>query len=319
MGRSTSTDSASNNATEPEIFLLTGLSSQPHTRLVLFVVFFILYLITILGNGLILLLIIADSHLHTPMYFFLGNLSLVDICYTSSTIPQMLAHSFTKRPTITNTRCFIQMCTALFLGMAECILLAVMAYDRYVAICSPLHYTLIMSRKKCGWLVTFCWVLPFFLALLPSFTMKIQLCGHNVIDHFICEVQAIVKLACSDLSTNSGFTSGSSVFTLLVPFAFILVTYVRISLAVFRIRSAQGWSKAFSTCGSHLTVVGIFYGTAMAMYLRPQNSSSDQDKFIAIVYVVVTPALNPIIYSLRNKDVKQALGRIMRRNMAPKG
>ncbi|XP_077180524.1 olfactory receptor 13H1-like [Paroedura picta] len=319
MGRSSSTVSASNNETEPEIFLLTGLSSQPHTRLVLFVVFFILYLITILGNGLILLLIIADSHLHTPMYFFLGNLSLVDICYTSSTIPQMLAHSFTERSTITNTRCFIQMRTSLFLGMAECILLAVMAYDRYVAICSPLHYTLIMSRKKCGWLVTFCWVLPFFLAIIPSFTMKVRLCGHNVIDHFICEVQAMVKLACSDLSANTALTSGSSVFTLLVPFSFILATYVRICLAVFRIRSAQGWSKAFSTCGSHLTVVGIFYGTAMAIYLRPQNRSSDQDKFVAIVYGVVTPALNPIIYSLRNKDVKQALGRIMGRNMAPKG
>ncbi|XP_077180408.1 olfactory receptor 13H1-like [Paroedura picta] len=319
MGRSTARDSASNNETDPEFFLLTGLSSQPHTRLVLFVVFFILYLITILGNGLILVLIITDSHLHTPMYFFLGNLSLVDICYTSNSIPQMLAHSFTKRPTITYTRCFIQMCTGLFLGMAECILLAVMAYDRYVAICSPLHYTLIMSRKKCGWLVTFCWVLPFFLAIIPSFTMKVQLCGHNVIDHFACEVQAMVKLACSDLSANTALTSGSSVFTLLIPFAFILVTYVRICLAVFRIRSAQGWSKAFSTCGSHLTVVGIFYGTAMAMYLRPQNISSDQNKFIAIVYGVVTPTLNPIIYSLRNKDVKQALGRIMRRNMVPKG
>nr|XP_056711994.1 olfactory receptor 13H1-like [Euleptes europaea] len=306
-----------NNETEPEIFLLTGLSSQPHIRLVLFFVFLILYLITILGNGLIVLLIIVDSHLHTPMYFFLGNLSLLDVCYSSSTISQMLVHNLSKRPTISNTRCFIQMCASLFLGVAECILLAVMAYDRYVAICSPLHYPLIMNRKMCGWLATSSWTLAFLLTIVPSFTMQIRLCGHNVIDHFTCEVQAVVKLACSDISANVDLMSGSSVFTLLVPFAFILVTYVRIALAVLRIRSAHGWSKAFSTCGSHLTVVGIFYGTAMAMYLRPQNRSSEQDKFVAIIYGVVTPMLNPIIYSLRNKDVKEALGRIMGKEMEP--
>ncbi|XP_054859814.1 olfactory receptor 13H1-like [Eublepharis macularius] len=306
---------ANENETVPEIFLLTGLSSQPHMRAVLFVVFFFLYFITVLGNGLIILLIVVDSHLQTPMYFFLGNLSLVDICYTSSTIPQMLVHSFTKRPTISNARCFIQMCVSLFLGVAECILLAVMAYDRYVAICSPLHYTLIMNRKKCGCLAAFSWALAFLLTIVPSFTMKIQLCGHNIIDHFMCEVQAVVKLACSDISANVGVMSGNSVFTLLVPFAFILLTYVRICLAVMRIRSEQSWRKALSTCGSHLTVVGIFYGTAMAMYLRPQNRSSEQDKFLAIIYVAVTPMLNPLIYSLRNKDVKQAFGRIMGRKM----
>ncbi|XP_060108740.1 olfactory receptor 13H1-like isoform X1 [Heteronotia binoei] len=313
MGRLNVTNPVNDNETEPEIFLLTGLSSQPHMRVVLFFVFLILYLITILGNGLIVLLTIADSHLQTPMYFFLGNLSLVDICYTSSTIPQMLAHSFTKRPTITNARCFIQMCISLFLGVAECILLAVMAYDRYVAICSPLHYTLIMNRKMCGWLAAISWVLAFLLTIVPSFAMKIQLCGHNIIDHFMCEVQAVVKLACSDISANVGLMSGSSVFTLLVPFVFILVTYVRIALAVLRIRSEQSWKKALSTCGSHLTVVGIFYSTAMVMYLRPQNRTSEQDKYLAIMYVVVTPMLNPLIYSLRNKDVKQALGRIMGR------
>ncbi|XP_054859813.1 olfactory receptor 13H1-like [Eublepharis macularius] len=314
MGRNNnSAEPANSNETVPEIFLLTGLSNQPHTRAVLFVVFFFLYLITILGNGLIVLLIVVDSHLQTPMYFFLGNLSFLDICYTSSTIPQMLVHNLTKRPTISNARCFIQMCVSLFLGVAECILLAVMAYDRYVAICSPLHYTLIMNRKMCGWLATSSWVLAFLLTIVPSFTMKIRLCGHNVIDHFACEVQAVVKLACSDISANVGVMSGSSVFTLLVPFTFILVTYFRICLAVMRIRSKQSWRKALSTCGSHLTVVGIFYGTAMAMYLRPHNRSSDQDKFIAIIYAVVTPMLNPLIYSLRNKDVKEALRRIMGR------
>ncbi|XP_053149148.1 olfactory receptor 13H1-like [Hemicordylus capensis] len=304
-----------NNETEPDLFLLTGLSSQPLMRMVLFVVFVFLYLITILGNGLILLLIIVDSHLHTPMYFFLGNLSFLDACYTSSTIPQMLVHSLAEKPTISNARCFAQMCISLFLGVTECILLAVMAYDRFVAICSPLHYTLIMNKRVCCWLSASSWVLAFLLSVVPSFTMKVQLCGRNVINHFLCEVQAVVKLACSDISANLSLVSGSSVFTLLVPFVFILVTYIRICLAVLRIRSAQGWSKALSTCGSHLTVVGMFYGTAMVMYLKPSDRSSEQDKFVAVFYVAVTPMFNPLIYSLRNKDVKGALWRMMGRKM----
>ncbi|XP_066468860.1 olfactory receptor 13H1-like [Tiliqua scincoides] len=310
-----STLPANENETEPEIFLLTGLSSQPFMRKVLFVVFLFLYLITITGNGLIVLLTAVDSHLHTPMYFFLGNLSLLDICYTSSTIPQMLAHSLAENPTISHARCFAQMRISLFLGVTECILLAVMAYDRFVAICSPLHYSLIMNRKVCGCLAASTWTLAFLLSVVPSFIMKTQLCGHNVINHFACEVQAVVKLACSDISASLGVTLGSSVFTLLVPFAFILVTYVRIGLAVLRIRSAQGWRKALSTCGSHLTVVGIFYGTAIAMYLKPPDRSSNQDKFVAVFYIVVTPMLNPLIYSLRNKDVKGALWRATGRKM----
>ncbi|XP_053149147.1 olfactory receptor 13H1-like [Hemicordylus capensis] len=316
MGRlHNSTILEGNNETEPEIFILTGLSSQPLMRMVLFVVFLFLYLIIIIGNSLIILLIVVDSHLHTPMYFFLGNLSLLDICYTSTTIPQMLTHSFAEKPTISSARCFAQMCICLFLGIAECILLAVMAYDRFVAICSPLHYTLTMNKQMCCWLAASSWLLASLLALVPSFTMKIQLCGHNVINHFVCEVQAIVKLACSDISANVGLGVGSSIFTLLVPFAFILVTYFRICLAVLKIRSAQGWSKALSTCGSHLTVVGIFYGTAMAMYLKPPDRSSDQDKFVAVFYAVITPMLNPLVYSLRNKDVKGALWRMMGRKM----
>ncbi|XP_066468859.1 olfactory receptor 13H1-like [Tiliqua scincoides] len=310
-----STLPANENETEPEIFLLTGLSSQPFMRKVIFVVFLFLYLITITGNGLIVLLTAVDSHLHTPMYFFLGNLSLLDICYTSSTIPQMLAHSLAENPTISHARCFAQMRISLFLGVTECILLAVMAYDRFVAICSPLHYSLIMSRKVCGCLAASAWTLAFLLSVVIFFIMKTQLCGHNVINHFLCEVQAVVKLACSDISASLGVTLGSSVFTLLVPFAFILVTYVRIGLAVLRIRSAQGWRKALSTCGSHLTVVGIFYGTAIAMYLKPPDRSSDQDKFVAIFYGVVTPMLNPLIYSLRNKAVKEAFWRVMGRKM----
>ncbi|XP_060135765.1 olfactory receptor 13H1-like [Zootoca vivipara] len=299
------------NETTPETFLLTGLSSQPLMRKVLFVVFLFLYLMTLIGNGLIVLLIVADPHLLTPMYFFIGNLSLLDICYTTSTVPQMLALSFTDRPTISNARCFAQMCISLFLGTTECILLAAMAYDRFVAICMPLHYTLIMNRRLCGCLAVSSWVLASLLTLVPSFTMKIKLCGHNVINHFACEVQAVVKLACSDISAEI------SVFTLLVPFAFILLTYVCISLAVLRIRSAQRWSKALSTCGSHLTVVGIFYGTAMAMYLRSPGRSSNQDKFVAVFYAMVTPMLNPLIYSLRNKDVKGALWRVMGRKIDP--
>ncbi|XP_066468851.1 olfactory receptor 13H1-like [Tiliqua scincoides] len=242
------------------------------------------------------------------------NLSLLDICYSSCTIPQMLAHSFTGRPIISYGKCFAQMSITLFLAVTECFLLAVMAYDRFVAICSPLHYMLIMSRKVYVCLAVFSWTAALMLSVVPCFTLKFHLCGRNVINHFMCEVLAIIKLECSDTSGKVNLSSGTSAFTLLMPFAFILVTYGRIGLAVMRIKSVKGRSRALSTCGSHLAVVGIFYGSSLAMYMRPQTKSfSDQDKLGAVFYMVITPVLNPLIYSLRNKDVKGALWRVMGR------
>ncbi|XP_015267698.1 PREDICTED: olfactory receptor 13H1-like [Gekko japonicus] len=302
------------NGTEITEVVLLGLSSHPQVRTALFFIFLAMYLVTVGGNGLIVTLILTDSHLHTPMYFFLSNLSFIDVCYVTTSVPQMLAHCFTDRPTVSLGRCLAQMGIALFLAVAECLLLAIMAYDRYVAICSPLRYSVIMNRKVCILLATGLWVSSFFLSIVPAFGMRGRLCGSNVVNHFKCEVQAMLKLVCSDTRASGLVMIMNSIFTLLMPFAFILVTYGRIGLAVLRIRSDHGWSKALSTCGSHLVVVGIFYGTTMALYLRPQKKTfTNGEKVTSVFYGVVIPMLNPLIYSLRNRDVKGALSRALSR------
>ncbi|XP_066468874.1 olfactory receptor 13H1-like [Tiliqua scincoides] len=299
------------NATTVTEFVLVGLSSQSQVRAALFVLFLIMYLATVIGNSLIVTLIVWDSHLHTPMYFFLSNLSFIDVCYVTTTVPQMLAHCFTDRPTISLGRCFAQMNIAIFLAEAECFLLAIMAYDRFVAICSPLRYSLIMRKRVCVLFAVGMWSTSFALTIIPFFFLQPRLCGNNVLNHYRCEVQAVLSLACSDLRATGLLILISSFFSLVLPFAFILMTYGRIGLAVLRIRSKQGQGKALSTCGSHLAVVGIFYGSAMTMYLRRQTKTfSNQEKVAAVFYGVVTPMLNPLIYSLRNRDVKGALWRM---------
>nr|XP_056705729.1 olfactory receptor 13H1-like [Euleptes europaea] len=304
------------NATTVTEFVLAGFSRQPQVRAALFVFFLVMYAVAIAGNGLIVLLIVVDPHLHTPMYFFLSNLSFIDVCYVTTSVPQILANCFKDKPSIPFGRCFAQMSIGLFLGVAECLLLAIMAYDRFVAICSPLHYSLIMSRKVCIILAVSLWLSSFVLTIVPFFSMQASLCGHNVVNHFTCELQAVLKLACSDTSASGLSMLISSVLTVLFPFAFILLTYGRIGLAVLRIRSAQGRGKALSTCGSHLAVVGIFYGTAMAEYVRPQAETfTDREKVVSVFYGVVTPMLNPLIYSLRNRDVKGALWRLIGRKV----
>ncbi|XP_053236171.1 olfactory receptor 13H1-like [Podarcis raffonei] len=304
------------NTTAVTEFVLIGLSRNPKARAVLFILFLLMYVVAVAGNGLIVVLIVMDSHLHTPMYFFLSNLSLIDVCYVTTSVPQMLAHCFTDRPTIPKGRCFAQMSIALFLAVAECLLLAMMAYDRLVAICYPLRYSLIMSQKLCISLAVSLWSSSFLLTIVPFFSMQARLCGPNVVNHFKCELQAVLKLACSNTQASGVSMMVTSVFTLVFPFSFVLVTYGRIGVAVLRIRSSQGRSKALSTCGSHLAVVGIFYGTTLAMYLRPQAKAfTDKEKVVAVFYGVVTPMLNPMIYSLRNRDVKGALWRAIGRKV----
>ncbi|KAM6470169.1 olfactory receptor 13H1-like [Liasis olivaceus] len=299
------------NATPVTEFVLIGLSKNLKVRAGLFVLFLVIYLIAVAGNSLMLVLIVVDSHLHTPMYFFLSNLSFIDISYITTSVPQMLVHCFTDRPTIPLGRCFAQMSIALFLAVVECLLLAIMAYDRFVAICYPLRYNLIMSRNVCILLAVSLWASAFLLTIVPFFSMQATLCGQNVVNHFKCELQAVLKLACSNTHASGLSMIITSVLTLAFPFLFILVTYGRIGLTVLQIRSAQGRSKALSTCGSHLTVVSIYYGTMLAMYLRPQAKTfSDREKVVAVFYGVVIPTLNPIIYSLRNRDVKRALCRL---------
>ncbi|XP_015269653.1 PREDICTED: olfactory receptor 13H1-like [Gekko japonicus] len=299
------------NATVVTEFILLGISEDRRTQMVSLVAFSLFYLTTLFGNSLLIVLIILSPLLHTPMYFFLCNLSFLDMLYTTSSVPQLLVNCFLRRLTISYTRCITEMYISLFLGIAECFLLAVMAYDRFAAVCNPLHYTVIMSWKVCIQLAALSWGSAFVMTLVPRLIQPTQLCGH-IINHFICELQAFLKLACSDTRVTEIVIMINSVIVLAVPFAFILVTYGRIAQAVMRMHSAKGRGKAFSTCGSHLVVVCIFYGSALSMYMRPQGKTvSDHDKIVALFYGAVTPMLNPLIYSLRNKDVKGAFWRLL--------
>ena len=294
-------------------FILLGFSSESQVRMALFTFFLILYFITILGNGLIITLIYLDTQLHTPMYFFLSILSLVDMSYVTTTVPQMLVNLVYPRRTISWGACAAQMFIFLILGIAECVLYAIMAYDRYMAICFPLHYTLLMSHPICIKMVTVCWLISIAGALIYTvFTMHLPYCGPHKINHFFCEVPAVLKLACADTSINDWLDFILGFLLLLIPLSFILVSYVRIFVSILSIRSPQGRLKSFSTCASHITVVTMFYGPVMIMYMRPGSwYDPERDKKLALFYNVVSAFLNPIIYSLRNKDVKRAFLKVL--------
>uniref|UniRef100_A0A452V001 Olfactory receptor n=1 Tax=Ursus maritimus TaxID=29073 RepID=A0A452V001_URSMA len=292
-------------------FVLLGFSDRPQLELVLFVVLLIFYLFTLLGNTTIIALSHLDPHLQTPMYFFLSNLSFLDLCYTTSTVPQLLVH---LRGTISYGGCVTQLLIALGLGGVECVLLAVMAYDRYAAVCRPLHYLAVVHPQLCLRLVLTAWLTGFGnSALQTALTMTLPLCGRHRVDHFFCEVPAMLKLACANTSVNEAELFTVSVFFLVVPLSLIVVSYGRIARAVLTITSARGRRKAFGTCCAHLVVVVVFFGTLISMYLQPPSSySQDVNKSIALFYTLVTPLLNPLIYTLRNKEVKGALRRLLR-------
>ncbi|XP_004481462.1 olfactory receptor 13H1-like [Dasypus novemcinctus] len=303
---------AMDNATAVTEFFLIGISNHPEWRVMFFILVLITYISTLLGNGIIIFLIYFDPHLHTPMYFFLSNLSFLDLCYGTASMPQVLVHCFSNHPYLSYKQCLTQMSVSLAFATEECLLLAVMAYDRVVAISNPLHYSMIMNLPMCAWLAAISWGTSLVLTGMLILSLKLHFCGANIINHFVCEILSLLKLACSDTSINELMILITAIFTLLLPFGFVLLSYVRIAAAVLRIRSAQGRLKAVSTCGSHLTVVTIFYGAAISMYMNPQpKSSSDQDKFISVFYGVLTPVLNPVIYSLRNKDVKGSMRKVM--------
>ncbi|XP_003993402.1 olfactory receptor 2G3-like [Herpailurus yagouaroundi] len=291
-------------------FVFLGLSSQPKMQLILFIMFLFFYLLTVVGNITIITVIQIEPRLQTPMYFFLTNLSFLDICYTSTNVPQMLSNMVGKK-TIPFSSCATQMYFSLSFGMIECVLLGVMAYDRYVAICHPLHYTVIMNQSVCVQLATISWSISFLSSMVINvLTLSLPYCGPNVLNHFFCEVPSVLRLACTDTSFTELVVFIFSIIIVFIPFLLIVVSYARILLSVLRIRSASGRHKALSTCASHLTVVALFYGTAIFMYMRPQSKSSRAGgKIIAVFYTVITPMLNPLIYSLRNQDVKGALRR----------
>ncbi|XP_075403740.1 putative olfactory receptor 2W6 [Tenrec ecaudatus] len=291
-------------------FVFLGLSSQPEIRLILFIVFLFFYLLTVTGNIIIITIIRVEPHLHTPMYFFLTNLSFLDICYTSTNVPQMLYNMVGKK-TISFSGCATQMYFSLSFGMIECVLLGVMAYDRYVAICHPLHYTLIMDQNTCVQLAAISWSSSFLSSMVINLlTLSLPYCGPNILNHFFCEVPSVLRLACTDTSLTELVVFVFSIIIVFIPLLLIVVSYVRILQSVLRMGSAAGRQKALSTCASHLTVVALFYGTAIFMYMRPQSKSSRAGgKIIAVFYTVITPMLNPLIYSLRNQDVKKAFRR----------
>nr|XP_056722574.1 olfactory receptor 2K2-like [Euleptes europaea] len=302
-------------------FILLGFAGHPQLEKVLFVIMSLVYLVTLFGNGSILALTCLgdlshlDSHLQTPMYFFLSNLAVLNICYTSAVVPKMLINFLVERKSISYNFCTAQVYITLFLGAAECILLMVMAFDRYVAICHPLHYPTTMNKATCVSLAVGAWISSFLFSVAPSFAVKRSLCN-SIVDHLFCEAPILFQLACpgQDLSKNEVMMVAGSVLTLLLPFVLILLSYVRIVVAVLRISSADGKRKAFSTCSAHITVVTIYYGSGMFTYMRPQTgNSAEKDKLISLFYSVINPMLNPIIYSLRNKDVKEAFLKVLGR------
>ncbi|XP_033025776.1 olfactory receptor 2F1-like [Lacerta agilis] len=305
------------NQTSIKEFIFVGFSSNRGANLCLFAVVLSMYFITLTGNTLIIVAIRIDPRLSTPKYFFLTNLSFLDICYTTSVVPQLLVHFLTSPKTISFNRCMAQLCISLTLGSIEFILLAAMAYDRYVAVCYPLHYKVIMNRTVCIQLALASWIGGFLNALVQTgFTMRLHFCTFNIINHFACEVLGVIKLACSETFINEIMLMVAGVIVLLIPCILIMLSYVYIIRAILRIQSSEGRHRAFSTCSSHLTVVTFCYGTAAFAYMNPKtNTSPNQDKMLAFVYAVVTPMLNPIIYSLRNKEVKGALAKAIRKNI----
>lgn len=299
-------------------FILLGLTEGVLAERSLFVLFLSMYLVTVVGNCMMVVLIGAEVRLHTPMYYFLLHLALLDMCYSSVTIPQMLVHLLYRRKAMPFARCAFQMYIFLVFGMNECVLLAIMAYDRYVAICQPLHYATIMSWRFCNWTVGAAWTSGFLNSLIVTlFALRLPYHGSKHINQFFCEVPAVIKLASGDRTEAEVVVFVFGSLLLLLPFILIAASYAYIAIAILRMRSAEGRRRAASTCASHLLVVSLFYGTALFAYMRPSSVSSatGQDKAVSVFYTVVTPMMNPLIYSFRNKEVKDALRRLVNRKI----
>ncbi|XP_007534390.1 olfactory receptor 7A17-like [Erinaceus europaeus] len=300
------------NDTQVTRFLLLGLTEDPEVQPLLFGLFLSMYLLTVWGNLLLILAVSSDSHLHTPMYFFLSNLSLVDIGFISTTILKMLQNIHTHSKAITYAGCLTQIYFCILFAVLDMLLLSVMAYDRYVAICHPLHYMVIMNPRLCGLLVLVSWVLSVLNSLLQSLmTLRLSFCTELAIPHYFCELNQLLQLACSDTFLNNLVMYLAALLLSGGPFAGIVYSYSKIVSCIRRMSSVEGKFKAFSTCASHLSVVCLFYCTLLGVYLSSAAPhSSHLVSTASVLYTVVTPMLNPFIYSLRNKDIKRALKRL---------
>ena len=301
------------NASTPKFFILLGFSDHPWLEMPLFTIVLAAYICTLVGNISITVVSRVDPQLDSPMHFFLSNLSYLDLCFTTTTTPQLLLNLWGPDKSITYGGCVTQFYMFHFLGATECILLAVMSLDRYVAICKPLRYPVIMQQQLCIFLVVMAWLSGLANSLLQSsLTIQLPLCGNNKVDDFLCEVPVMIKMSCADTTFNVAMLSVVGTFYSLVPLSLILVSYGFIVATVLRIRSSEGKKKAFNTCSSHVIVVSLFYGPVISMYVQPSSTNSqDKNKLMSLFYSLVTPMLNPFIYTLRNKDMKRAMTRLL--------
>ncbi|KAM9219858.1 olfactory receptor 10AG1-like [Dugong dugon] len=301
------------NLTELMEFVLLGFADMPHLQWFLFGLFLIIYIIILMSNGTIFLITKMDPALQGPMYFFLSNFSFLEICYVSATLPKMLMNLGTLRRRISLVACATQMCFALMFGGTECLLLAVMAYDRYVAICNPLHYPLVMNHRVCIQLVTGSWTIGIPIMIGQTYHIfSLPFCGSKQINHFFCDILPILRLACGDTFVNEMVVYILVVSFSMVPFLLILGSYTKIISIILKLPSATSRSKAFSTCSAHLMVVVLFFGSGIITYLRPNSRNSEgTEKVISLFYTILIPMFNPMIDSLRNKDVIMALRKLL--------
>lgn len=296
------------NSTEVNEFRLLGLSDTPELQVPLFITFTLIYLITLVGNLGMITLILLDPCLHTPMYFFLSNLSLVDCVYSSAVTPKVMAGFLTGDKVISYGGCVAQMFFFVAFASTDCFLLAVMAYDRHAAVCKPLHYTTTVTPSVCARMAIGCYIWGFVVsAINTGFTFCLSFCHSNVVHHFFCDIPPILALSCSDIHINEIVLFALATFNVLFALIVIFTSYLFILIAILRMPSAEGRKKAFSTCASHLTAIAMFYGTVIFMYLQPSSSHSmDNDQVASVFYTIIVPMLNPIIYSLRNREVNSA-------------
>uniref|UniRef100_A0A8C0W3T3 Olfactory receptor n=1 Tax=Castor canadensis TaxID=51338 RepID=A0A8C0W3T3_CASCN len=302
------------NRTDMTQFILLGLTSDPDLQVPLFITFLFIYLITVVGNLGMIILILLDSQLHTPMYIFLGNLSLADFCYSSAVTPKVMTGLLLGDKVISYNSCAAQMFFFSAFGTVENYLLASMAYDRYAAVCKPLHYTITMTTSvKCAYLLIGCYVCGFLNASIHiGNTFSLSFCKSNVVHHFFCDIPAVVILSCSDTHVSELVLVYLGSFNIFFALLVIWVSYIFIFITILKMRSGAGHSKAVSTCASHFTAVSIFYGTVIFLYLQPNSSHSmDTDKISSVFYTMIIPMLNPVVYSLRNKEVKNAFTKIL--------
>ncbi|XP_045340344.1 olfactory receptor 10A3-like [Leopardus geoffroyi] len=298
-------------------FILLGFSNFPELQEQLFGVFLVVYLGTLMGNAIIIVIISLEQSLHVPMYLFLQNLSVVDVSFSAVIMPEMLVVLSTEKTSISFVSCFAQMYFILLFGGTECFLLGAMAYDRFAAICQPLSYPMIMNKRVFVKLVMFSWVSGIMVATVQTtWVFSFPFCGPNEINHISCETPAVLELACADTFLFEIYALTGTILIVMVPFVLILLSYIRILFAILKMPSATGRQKAFSTCASHLTSVTLFYGTANMTYIQPKSGySPEAKKVMSLAYSLLTPLLNPLIYSLRNSEMKRALMKLWRKKV----